>query len=260
MAAKKRRKRATSPSLSTPSPRRHGQPASPPFARKGQSVAKRGGAPSKRHDAAPARPAGRKAAGKTTVGKKADAKKPLATTRTAKKPVKGAAARSATVARSVRTSLAKPARKSNQPSSARKKVAPAATSVRPKPRAVVPPVRPKPKPRAVAPSIHKAIRRRDATGHLDPKYAADLLAQSGGHDVEGSSFVTRPRSKDDLAETFGEEFVETVTSGESHEEDAVEVPEERGGPFVESTGGTEFAEGTDESNPEGADREPFPTT
>jgi hypothetical protein len=104
------------------------------------------------------------------------------------------------------------------------------------------------------------MRRRDGTGHLDPKYAADLLAQSGGHEVEGSSFVTRPRSKDDLAETFGEEFVETVTSGESHEEDAIEVPEERGGPFVETTGGTEFAEGTDESNPEGADREPFPTT
>jgi hypothetical protein len=114
--------------------------------------------------------------------------------------------------------------------------------------------------RVVAPSIHKALRRRDATGHLDPKYAADLLAQSGGHEVEGSSFVTRPRSKDDLAETFGEEFVETVTSGESHEEDAEEVPEERGGPFVETTAGTEFAEGTDESNPEGADREPFPTT
>ena len=37
------------------------------------------------------------------------------------------------------------------------------------------------------------------------------------------------------------------------------VPEERGGPFVETTGGTEFAEGTDASNPKGAKPEPFPT-
>ena len=38
------------------------------------------------------------------------------------------------------------------------------------------------------------------------------------------------------------------------------VPEESGGPFVETSAGTEFAGGTDESNIEEATREPFPTT
>ena len=37
-----------------------------------------------------------------------------------------------------------------------------------------------------------------------------------------------------------------------------DVPEDRGGPFVVTTGGEEFADDVDESNPEGATREPFP--
>ena len=38
------------------------------------------------------------------------------------------------------------------------------------------------------------------------------------------------------------------------------VDEETGGPFVETSGAIEFAEGTDASNPEDAKREPFPKT
>jgi hypothetical protein len=110
----------------------------------------------------------------------------------------------------------------------------------------------------------RPVRRRDGAGHIDPRYAADLLAQRGesDRDEENRPFVERPRSKDSLAENFGEEFVQSVTSGENQEEDLLEreVPEERGGPFVETTAGTEFAEGTDASNPKGAKREPFPTT
>jgi hypothetical protein len=108
------------------------------------------------------------------------------------------------------------------------------------------------------------LRRRDGAGHIDPQYAAELLAQRGtsDRDEDGSVFVGQPRSGDDLAENLGEEFVASATSGENQEEAVLdqEVPEERGGPFVESSGGTEFAWGTDASNPKNAKREPFPTT
>jgi hypothetical protein len=122
---------------------------------------------------------------------------------------------------------------------------------------------------APAPALAKAsprhdsgLRRRDGAGHLDPKYAADLLAQSGRPEAEGVAFLERSRSTDDLAETFGEQFVEGATTGEGPAEEELnqDVPEERGGPFVRSNAGTEFAEGVDRSNPKGAKREPFPTT
>ncbi len=107
-----------------------------------------------------------------------------------------------------------------------------------------------------------SIRRRDGSGHLDPKYAADLLRQSSRPESEGVGFLAHSRSTDDLAEALGEQFVEGATTGEGAAEEDLdqEVPEERGGPFVRSNAGTEFAEGTDRSNPKGAKREPFPTT
>jgi hypothetical protein len=90
------------------------------------------------------------------------------------------------------------------------------------------------------------------------------LDQSGVSDRDEGpgGFIERPRSKDSLAENFGEEFVQSATSGENQEEELLEreVSEEHGGPFVETTSGTEFAGGTDASNPKDAKREPFPTT
>jgi hypothetical protein len=80
----------------------------------------------------------------------------------------------------------------------------------------------------------------------------------------GDAFLPDPgegpaRIKDDLAEELAEEFLTGATAGESLA-DALdgEVPEEQGGPFVPSTGKQEFARGTDESNPRGAKKEPFP--
>jgi hypothetical protein len=60
----------------------------------------------------------------------------------------------------------------------------------------------------------------------------------------------------------GEEAVGTMTSGEDQSErlSGGEVEEERGGPFVKTRGGDEFARGTDRSNPRDATREPFPRT
>jgi hypothetical protein len=106
------------------------------------------------------------------------------------------------------------------------------------------------------------LRRRTSSGHIDPQYAADLLAQSGGPRDDRPSFIPRPRSTDDLAEELGEEFVASATTGEHEGEDTLDqvVDEESGGPFVETTGAVEFARGTDLSNPKDAKREPFPKT
>jgi hypothetical protein len=118
------------------------------------------------------------------------------------------------------------------------------------------------KPVAKTPAVAKAIRRRDGAGHLDPQYAADLRAKSSRPEREPDSFLSRPRSTDDLVEELGEEVVGEATSAEHEGEDRLdqEVPEERGGPFVETTGAEEFGHGIDASNPKGAKREPFPTT
>jgi hypothetical protein len=52
---------------------------------------------------------------------------------------------------------------------------------------------------------------------------------------------------DDLAEELGEESVEAATSGQSPAEENLneEVPEERGGPFVETTEAEETGDGAD---------------
>jgi hypothetical protein len=108
----------------------------------------------------------------------------------------------------------------------------------------------------------RPIHRRDATGHLDPKYAADLRLRSlesmrGGEDV---AFLSRAKSSDSLAEALGEEFLEAATTGEDAglEDLNQNLPEDEGGPFVLTRGRDEFARGNDPSNPSDATREPFP--
>jgi hypothetical protein len=68
------------------------------------------------------------------------------------------------------------------------------------------------------------------------------------------------RIDDDLAETLAEEFVHSATSGEDQTEAALDqmVPEEIGGPFVETAAEEEFADGVDESNPADAEQEAMP--
>jgi hypothetical protein len=115
---------------------------------------------------------------------------------------------------------------------------------------------------AAPPKKQSPVHRRDATGHLDPKYAADLRArsrESASHDNE-TAFVGKSKSGDPLAETLGEEFVEAATSGEDPRADELSeaVPEDDGGPFIVTNGAEEFADGRDASNPRGATREPFP--
>jgi hypothetical protein len=111
----------------------------------------------------------------------------------------------------------------------------------------------------------KTLQRRDATGHLNPKYAADLRRRSLASARDGASdvaFLGRARSSDSLAEAFGEDFVAAATAGEggvSADAFDLSVPEETGGPFVITKGRDEFAREPDPSNPPEATREPFPT-
>jgi hypothetical protein len=103
----------------------------------------------------------------------------------------------------------------------------------------------------------------DGAGHMDPAHAARLLALSReGKEVEGDAFVKSTGTKDDLAEELAEAAVANMTSGEDQlgTDLEAEVDEEKGGPFVETSGNTEFASGTDESNIAEATREPFPKT
>jgi predicted DsbA family dithiol-disulfide isomerase len=108
------------------------------------------------------------------------------------------------------------------------------------------------------------IHRRDGSGHLDPAYEAALRAETGharGRD-DARAFLGGARSTESLSEQLGEEFVETVTGAQDEGAEVFDqvVPEETGGPFVETSGSTEFAPGTDASNIKGATREPFPKT
>jgi hypothetical protein len=75
------------------------------------------------------------------------------------------------------------------------------------------------------------------------------------------AFIAEARDATDaLAEELGESFVLSATSGEDSEEHYErERPEEEGGPFLETSGKTEFAYGVDESNPEDAEPAPWPT-
>jgi hypothetical protein len=81
---------------------------------------------------------------------------------------------------------------------------------------------------------------------------------------DGNAFMPDPedgpaRIHDDLAENLAEDYLLAATQGPEVEEDMDQVvPEEFGGPFVETTAAEEFAHDIDEANPEDASREPLP--
>ena len=124
----------------------------------------------------------------------------------------------------------------------------------------------KPKKKAAAKTKAKAkskkVRREDRPGHYDPKYKKALLRERGQSTKEDERIGAFKVKQDDVAEELGEEVVGKATTGEDEGEDVANATydEEVGGPFVVTTGGEEFADGTDESNPEDAEPEPFPRT
>jgi hypothetical protein len=81
---------------------------------------------------------------------------------------------------------------------------------------------------------------------------------------DGNAFMPDPedgpaRIHDDLAENLAEDYLQAATQGMEVEEDHDQiVPEELGGPFIETSAAEEFALDTDEANPEDASREPLP--
>jgi hypothetical protein len=189
---------------------------------------------------------------KASKGRKSSGKR-RATTSAKKSTKKSAAARKpAAAAKSAASKKKSRALKAAaKPAPGKKPVAKAKPAAKAKPVA-------KAKP---ATKAKPAVQRRTG-GHIEKTYGRELLARGGPREREDSAFIGGPRASDDLAEEMGEEFVETATSGEDEGEDVLnqEVPEERGGPFVVTTAGTEFADGIDESNPKGAKPEPFPRT
>ncbi len=91
---------------------------------------------------------------------------------------------------------------------------------------------------------------------------ADPVEVAAGDDVEAAPerALFDPTAADDLADLLAEEYVRSVTSGEEQgvEMRDEEVPEEAGGPFIETSGRKEFGYDVDESNPEDAEAEPLP--
>ncbi len=190
------------------------------------------------------------AARKANAPKKAGVAKKRGTPKKASVAKKRAAPKKASVAKK---------RAAPEKASAAKK--PAATK-RARPKAVA-----SKKRIAPASSVAKVVpvHRRDGAGHLDPQYAATLRDKSREGRVRDAdeAFIGRSgRTSDNLAEAMGETWVETATSGEDENEEVFNqnVPEDDGGPFVTTTAGQEFAEGTDASNPKRSKREAFPKT
>jgi hypothetical protein len=88
----------------------------------------------------------------------------------------------------------------------------------------------------------RGVRRRDDSDNPELAPPEPLLAPN-----------------DDLGEELAEEYLISATSGEQAAEDIrnQETPEERGGPFVETTSAQEIDYEDDE--PEDSEAEPFPT-
>ena len=115
---------------------------------------------------------------------------------------------------------------------------------------------------ALRPRVRDAAQRPDVS-HEKALLREDLGKEDGPvREREQPEELIRGAAHDDLAEELGEEFVQSATSGEQAAQDIrdEEVPEESGGPFVETSGRSEFAYGTDASNPKDAEPAPFPTT
>jgi hypothetical protein len=93
--------------------------------------------------------------------------------------------------------------------------------------------------------------RRGAKGRAKPQRADDANAFL----PEGAK-----HANDDLSEMLAEEYLEAATSGEEPDEERMDasVPEEIGGPFVETSAEEELADDVDETNPPDATREPVP--
>ena len=106
----------------------------------------------------------------------------------------------------------------------------------------------------------------DGGGREDEGLSNEAARRANERSDTADAFLPDPlsgapsRTSDDLAEHLAEDFVRSATTGEDAEDESMDqlVPEEYGGPFVETSADEEFAMGEDESNPEDAFAEPLP--
>jgi len=140
---------------------------------------------------------------------------------------------------------------------ARRKAAPARAKAPPRAKAA-PPQKKVAAGRAVPPAPGRrsqAARKNGPIPEGDRQLSDPIeAAQEDPRDPPERALFDRDDSgrDDDLAEMLGEEFVRSVTSGEEQgvELRDEEVPEEEGGPFVETSGQKEFANTEDDSEVE----------
>jgi hypothetical protein len=109
--------------------------------------------------------------------------------------------------------------------------------------------------KAVAPAT-EGVPRSNPTPGARHRHPRSDDANAFIPDPEGGPAHT----DDDLAEGLAEGFVLGATQSDDDDEVTLGgvVPEELGGPFVETSGEVEFADGSDGSNPKDASREPIP--
>jgi hypothetical protein len=113
------------------------------------------------------------------------------------------------------------------------------------------------------------MAKRSSGGGKRARPAGAVIAKPGrrGRSDDADAFIRDPdsggpvQSRDNLADTLGREFVTAATTGENAADEDLEqeVPEEVGGPFLESKASREYDPQPDESNPVGATKEALPT-
>jgi hypothetical protein len=114
---------------------------------------------------------------------------------------------------------------------------------------------------AAAPKTSRRVANRGTA--IEP--APPPVIHKGGRSDSADAFFPDPgdgpaNAPDDLAETLAEDFLQSATTGSDVDDEVLNqvVPEEIGGPFVETTANEEFAADIDESNPEDATVEARP--
>ena len=101
----------------------------------------------------------------------------------------------------------------------------------------------------------------EVTGGPPSSSGIDWVAETARSETLPSEELDIPGAeKEDLREMLGEQVLTNATSGDDAAEEMHEqlVPEEFGGPFVETQAKVEFAKEPDPSNPEDAEAEPLP--
>jgi hypothetical protein len=104
-------------------------------------------------------------------------------------------------------------------------------------------------------------KKNEVLEQLPRSAGIDWVAETGGVEELPSEELRIPDARrDDFREMIGEEVVSSATSGDDAGEEMHEevVPEEVGGPFVETSAEKELGSGSDESNPPDAEPEPLP--